>query len=342
MKKALLISALILFCGSVFSLDIPDSLLGIWEGKDRYVFFENQGDKESPEIVVVLKTYYGWYLDRASEPSSYSETEARTRNNATHKEAEHITFELNPVSRCTLTDNVWELTFRYSKRDINYVPVAIIDNKMYLDFFIKDKIPVYDENGNPVVNENPYNGLWRGNAVSEGIKICTQKEAENIGAFYIWDDKIYNIRYWKSDMDFSSDAALYSKNDTEFNVDSHLFSAGNVYSCVSGRSHKIRNPQDPVTFNPEDYIFDEDKNILVCDKEPYLVKLLDKNTMEQLMEIVKQANSRHAPKEKPLFEDSQLDWHWDVIDELEKNSELVQQVRRRQEEFGPRGKDSGK
>ena len=42
MKKSLCISLLIFFClFSVFSSELPEQILGIWEGQDRYVFFEN-------------------------------------------------------------------------------------------------------------------------------------------------------------------------------------------------------------------------------------------------------------------------------------------------------------
>lgn len=341
MKKAFLALSFLCFCFSLFSIELPESLCGIWEGKDRFVFFENNSEGKSPEIVIILKEYYGWYFDRAAEPESYKAKENRRPNAATHKDAEHITFELNPVSRCILTDNVWELTMRYSKRDINFIPIAIVDNKMYLNFFIKDLIVPLEHEESEDENENPYNGLWRGNCVYDGIKICTQVDDENIGAYYIWDDKLYDIRYWKSDMDFSSEEALYSKNDVEFYVDKHLFSSGKVYSCTSGKSKKIRNPMNPFNFNPENYIFNEDKTLMVCDKEPYLVKIADKKTMEDLMKIVKDANSRRKPKPDPLFPPSDVDWHWDLIDELEKNNPRIQEVRQRQAEFGPRGKDFG-
>ena len=42
MKKILCIF-LLFFCSlfSVFSSELPEQILGIWEGQDRYVFFEN-------------------------------------------------------------------------------------------------------------------------------------------------------------------------------------------------------------------------------------------------------------------------------------------------------------
>ena len=74
------------------------------------------------------------------------------------------------------------------------------------------------------------------------------------------------------------------------------------------------------------------------DKE-YLIKIVDKNDFEALMNIVKAANSRRKPDPPPLFPPKELDWHWDLIDYLEKDNTLVQQVRERQRAFGVRGKE---
>ena len=86
MKKSLCIFLLIFFrLFSVFSFELPEQILGIWEGQDRYVFFENVENPEDTEviediensenpmqnqnkIIVIFKTYYGRYLDRYAEP----------------------------------------------------------------------------------------------------------------------------------------------------------------------------------------------------------------------------------------------------------------------------------
>ena len=56
--------------------------------------------------------------------------------------------------------------------------------------------------------------------------------------------------------------------------------------------------------------------------------------------MVKEANARRKPDPPPLFPESKLDWHWDLIDMLEKDNTLIQSVRERQRAFGPRAKDS--
>ena len=88
-KKLIILFSTLFFSSLLFCEKLPSRLLGIWEAKDRYVFFE-QNDEEEPQIVIVLKTYYGWYLNRAAEPADYNEKEARVRNTANARNAEHV------------------------------------------------------------------------------------------------------------------------------------------------------------------------------------------------------------------------------------------------------------
>ena len=143
-------------------------------------------------------------------------------------------------------------------------------------------------------------------------------------------------------MEYSSDKENLNFEGNTYFVDKHIFSCGNNYSCTSGRSKIIRNVVEPFDFKEEDFVFNEDKTLMAVPSSLYLVKLADKKTFENLMEIVKTGNSRIRPPEPPLFEPKELDWHWDLIDELEKNNEIIQAVRERQKAFGPRGKDFGK
>ena len=84
-----------------------------------------------------------------------------------------------------------------------------------------------------------------------------------------------------------------------------------------------------------------DSPFLILDKEPYLVRLADKKTFDDLIKIVKEANSRRKPEPAALFllHYPPLDWHWDLIDALEKNNPYIQALRQRQKDFGLRAKD---
>lgn len=326
MKKLItILSILLTFTHiSLFAVEIPEQLYGIWEGKDRIVFFEKDENTKEPQIVIILKEYYGWYYDRAAEPKTYSEKEVRIRNTGTTRNAEQIYIsQMNEKfsNEETLTGSI---ILKYSNYQENEIPFCFFENKLYLN---------YMENS----VENPL--FYKGISPSKGFLISEQNIAENISGFIIDGNKLYDIRYWKSDMDFSKETAVFQYKDDIYDVPKHIFSAGTNYSCVSGRSKKIRNTVKPFVFNEDEYLFNSDKSVLILDKEPYLVKLADKNTFADLMQMVKSANSRRKPDPKPLFPPHNLDWHWDLIDLLEKGNVQIQEVRERQKAFCPRGKD---
>ena len=338
MKKIFLsILSILFFLSPLYSQDVED-LYGIWEGKDRFVFIEpvNTPSEKGAvvgehvaledtkiEIVILLKDYYGWYYDRVVEPTKYSKSYPRTRNSATTRNAEHVYLEVNQIDKSTF-DNTYELVLSYSKKQRNYIPIVIIDDNMFLNFAVQDK---NDRN------------FYRGVATSKGISVSEMAVNDNLISYYIKDNSIYNLRYWITDMDYEDSMVSYSKNNFDFSVPKHIISGGNNYACVPGRRKVIRNPNDGQKFNNEQYLLVEDESILLLDSEPYLTRLLDKNSFEELMTIMEEANARRKPDPDPLFPDVNLDFHWDLIDVLEKDNKIIQEVRKRQEAFGPRGKD---
>ena len=331
MKKFIIFLSLICLSFVVFAETIPSKLLGIWESKDRYVFFE-QNDEEEPEIVVVLKTYYGWYLDRAAEPAAYAEKEARTRNTATPRNAEHIKIQ-NIDTEESSNSLYGALDLFYSTWQKNTIPFFQLGDKIYLKYFVLDEIPQPEE-----ISEN-YNTsykFYRGIAPSQGFMISPQAIPENITGYIVDGEKLYDVRYWQTDMDYSTDYITFNYKNDNYLIPKHLRSCGTNYSCVSGRSKKVRNTVMPFVYKEGDFIFNDDKNVFAKNEEPYMKRLADKDSFEELIKIVKEANARRKPDPPALFPESNLDWHWDLIDILEKDNELIQQVRARQKAFGPR------
>lgn len=342
MKKGFSVFLVLFFLFPVFSTSIPEQLLGIWEGKDRYVFFEQQPENENPDffsdnftpkqypqLVIILKEYYGWYLDRAAEPEEYADRLNRSRNAATHKTAEYINFDIKEES-----ESSFEMIINYSTHHKNYIPVAVIEDQLFIDFY--KKLPQQE------TKEITTNGYWLGNINTQGITINPQVIDENIGLIVLDGEKMYDIRYWLSDIeerDERDKEVDFIYGDDKYTVPKYLNVANNQYSCVTGRSKRIRNPQGYTVFNEADYYFNADKTVMAKKDSCYLRKLADKDDFEALMKIVKAANSRRKPDPPPLFPPSNLDWHWDLIDLLEKDNEQVQKVRERQRQFGPRGKD---
>ena len=323
----------------IFSGTIPQKLLGIWEAKDRYVFFE-QNDEEEPQLVVVLKEYYGWYYDRAAEPASYTEKERRTRNIATPRSAEHIYIQ-NIDTKESTNSLYGALDLRYSTWQKNTIPFFLLEDEIYLKYFVLDEQQINQETGS-IENSEKQNvsyKFYRGIAPSKGFMISPQNLPKDITGYIIDGEKLYDVRYWQTDMNYSTDYITFSFNDDSYQIPKHLRSCETNYSCVSGRSKKVRNPVGPFEYKKEDYIFNDEEKVFTKNEEPYLKRLADRDAFEALIQIVKEANSRRKPDPPALFPESNLDWHWDLIDMLEKDNQIIQQVRERQKAFGPRGRD---
>lgn len=328
MKKSFFVCLLLIEVFYSFAETIPSKLLGIWEAKDRYVFFE-QNDQDQPQIVIVLKTYYGWYLNRAAEPAEYNEKEPRVRNTANARNAEHIYIQNINVKE-TANSLYGSLDLAFSSWQKNTIPFFILDNQLYLSYFEKD-----------IREEEPFD-FYRGVAPSQGFMISQQSLPENITGYIIDGDKLYDVRYWRTDMDYSTDYITFTYKEDSYQIPKHLRSCETNYSCVSGRSKKVRNTVKPFVYRAENFIFNDDNTVFTKNEEPYLKHLADRDTFEELIKIIKEANSRRKPDPPALFPESDLDWHWDLIDQLESGNILIQQVRERQKAFGPRGKDLGK
>lgn len=338
MKKLILLFSILFFSTFLFCETIPTKLLGIWEAKDRYVFFE-QNDENNPQIVIVLKTYYGWYLNRAVEPADYAQKEPRVRNTANSRNAEHI--YIQKINTKETTDSLYgSLELDYSTWQKNIVPFFVINNSMYLSYFEKD-IRLLEAESAEQTEALPWT-FYRGIAPSQGFMISQQYIPENITGYIIDGDKLYDVRYWRTDMDYSTDYITFTYKEDSYEIPKHLRSCETNYSCVSGRSKKVRNTVKPFEYKAENYIFNDDGSAFTKNEEPYLKQLADRDTFEELIKIIKAANSRRKPDPPALFLESNLDWHWDLIDMLEKDNQLIQQVRARQKEFGPRGKERGK
>ncbi len=355
-----------------FEDDVPVSLSGIWEGKDRFVMFENP-DKDNPDggsavdgeglnndgtaafsykapdyLTIYLKAFYGWYLDRTAEPDTF-DSSSRDRNNTTVKSPEYVYSFYRPVIASSGSNSVWELFVHYPRKKEPFViPLAVINDSIYLKFFIK--IPTEDikltggarepESKNISGDKNitgdgtqsdPLLGFWCGIGQTTGIKVSEPKTTENIDSIYVTENAVYHIRYWLCDMEYSDEKAFFSDGGKTYSVIKHIQSAGKVYTCVSGRSVTIRNVEKTLE-RPANLTVSNDG--FTCGiGEPYLRRVAQKGTESEILSIVKKANSRRSPRQKPPFEPLNLDWHIKEIYEIEKNDTLIQAARKRQKEF---------
>lgn len=314
MKKLILSFLFIFMSFNFFSMNLPEELEGIWEGKDRYVFFEKNKD-ETVQLVVVLKEFYNWYLDRAAEPENWNDESKRPRNDSTPVAPVKVLLDFKKIDP-EKNISAWEISFDYSKFEKVTIPVCVINNKMYLDFYVRNFDPE-----EKTTFEN-LNGLWNGVSVSSGIKVSPQTFEDKLSCYYIDNKKIYDIRYWLSDMDYSDEEALFKYNDDSFYVSRHVKSCSRIYSCTSGRSKKIRNPQPPLQFNSDSFVTNQNKTVLVK-SNVYLTKLVDKNGMNDLLKIVNEQNSKRAPYPKSPWVDRVESEPWTMLRALEFHNELL-------------------
>lgn len=320
------------FFSSILSAEIPEQLKGIWQGNDRIIFFGG-----NDEISIILKEYYGWYYDRAVEPEEFSKIQPRKRNIATQKKAHSYKASFEKIENGC---DAWELTILIDEKTKSTVPLALVDGKIYLNFWLKSE-DTNDENGGNTGNtENPLLGCWKGLNTENSIRISQRNSKENLISWYITENGAYRLRFWSTKMPHDDSKAVFSDNNTLFTVEKQIFSAGTNYTCVSGKGSNIRNVEKYAEL-PFKVIMDKSGKI-IASGEPFLSKIEGKDSAENLMEIVREANSRRKPDPAPLFPEEELDWHWDLINQLEKGNKIIEEVRERQREFGARPGDTQK
>lgn len=297
------------------------------------------------DIVLILKTYYGWFYDRAAEPETFASQSERFLCTATTKEAERLTVTaedlLNRPPRYDTNGNAvpydsgaWELVVRYNgkKKYETRIPVAVIGNELYLDFVLR-----FDSEDR---SAGELGGYWQGVCKRESIRLAPYPRVPEIRSYYVSDDGMYVLRFWETTMPYTDILASFDDAGKTFSVAKHIVSSASIFTCVTGRSNRIRNiVKMPLDFG--DYKLDETGTICVFGK-PYMTKVLGKDSAPHLMQIVAEANSRRKDPPPPLFPPSDLNWHWDLIALLEKDNTLVKEVRLRQRVFAETKGEGGK
>ena len=351
-----------------FLLGVPDAFAGLWERDDRFVMFAESEDflesrvqefLSSPEasddeknavrnqakyVSILLKTFYGWYLDRTAEPESFS-SEARFVNDSTCPEAERIRVEFRPLLRIADAGgadqgegSVWEIFIRYpGVREPAIIPLAIIGGNLYLNFAIKLNTENDEsrEASDDETGENPPDellGFWCSLVPTDGVKVSLPASGENIYSTYITRDSVYTIRYWKTDMEYSQERAFFSDGGKTFSVVKHIQSGGKNFSCTNGRSVTIRNVQKTSAL-PE--VYELDSSATICGLgEPYLRRVQNENSVQTVARLVRDAMSKKAPNPDPPFPPSNLDFHMEEIYRLEEGNLIIQSLRKRNKDFG--------
>lgn len=270
----------LVFCFFLSSLfcSVPTELLGLWEGKDRFIYFEEDGC-----AAIVYKLYYGLYFDRACEKKEWSEKKKRDRNLASFSKVLPLKVDFLPKR-----DGVWEVKVFGKGREENEVPLALIDGKLYFSFLLKEKTK--DDEFWTEVNAASHFGLSKGH------------KKENLFGWYITGNDVYRIRYWKSDVAFNDEMkALFYAGEKEFEVRKQIFSGGSVFQSAPLKASVIANVKHYDVFPFKDFAKSEEA---CAESEEGFTKVTDVKEVNDFLSLIEKHNSLPPPPLPPVFPQS--------------------------------------
>ena len=319
-RKLVALLATSLFAQLLFCQQLPSLLGGVWASPSQYCVFDTGylGDELGSIPQLVLRVFYGWYDDRAAESPSYTVDHPRDANCATaHGEAQAINVRYYPLTSGTPEgedSGAWNLEIRYpARKEVYNVPVAVIGGNLYLDFLIKDSAT----NTGGTQDGDSLDGFWQDALSASGIQVSPPVFKKELACLYIQGDKVYRVRYWKTDMEFDAQtkAELTDEGET-YLVPKHLNVAGTTYTCTKGRRHEVRNVERLESLPP--YTANGTKggegsftgSTILSFAKPYLARVEGKS----IDEILAEDALKRPPQPKPLFPPGGvLDFDWSIV-----------------------------
>ncbi|MBP5251697.1 MAG: hypothetical protein J6Z17_04705, partial [Treponema sp.] len=215
----------------------------------------------------------------------------------------------------------WDLEIKYPRRKETYhVPVCVIGKNLYLDFAVKTN--------SFTDSKNELYGFFKDEGHASGILISPPYFSKELTCYYVTDDAVYTLRYWRTDMDYDEEkTATFSDKGDVYQVPAHLRAGGNTYTCVNGRGTKIRNITKGSSF-PKEYRANRVAiehsgpdaesetqvtvtGTIVVFGKPYLTLVPDSAKIE---DIIAEDKKRKRPEREPLFPPhGVLDFDWSVV-----------------------------
>ncbi len=276
--------------------EIPELLKGIWQNDGRYIVFDSgENTAESAIPMIVLRTFYRWYDDRAAEGEVATNAFPRDKNNTTSQRPEKLSIQFEPLTdqvfvqgkgEASIQDDgdsitaenassgAWDMIIHYDgkmggKEKTCHVPIAVIGDSLYLDFVVKqedsDSVPMSSLlNGKIIESGNILAGYWRNYEKAQGILISTQEQKgqSELLCYFVTDTKVYPLRYWETDMEFDAEATAHFDADGKIiEIPKHLKSGEKIFTCVKGRRTAVRNLTEA-----DDFLQEKSTNTILVHK----------------------------------------------------------------------------
>ena len=286
-KKLCLCGAAIFFGFTLFaqnnSTDLTP-LAGIWENSNRIISVN-----EDNSLQFVLKTFYGFYYDKAAVLNASLDS---------GENGETI------------------LRIKYpSERKPQAHPIGVINNKLFLDFYCRSYIEddeaenySYEDKETDESHNSPLYGYWRCCGNVNGIEIAVPSTKPELTCYYFTDSELYFLRYWQADVPYERETVDVNDGDFSFKVDKLLKVGDIVYTCVVGRGTFVRNFEkttykidgDTVSFGTasEKYpLYRSQDGSLLAFSEPYIIR----SEIADLEAAIAEHNSHtHNPLKNPM------------------------------------------
>lgn len=268
-------------------------LSGVWENDSRFITVNEDS------LDFVLKTFYGFYYDRA----------------ATLK-AELGTGESG--------ETVLRVKYDSSKH-MQPHPIGVINDKLFLNFYCRGSSfpneesvaataarqinaaePNRSDNGTDEIT-SPLYGYWRACGNVDAIEIAEPTVKRELLCYYFTNTEAYLIRYWRADVPYEKVSALATDGAFSFTVDKLLTVGDTVYTCVTGRGITIRNLQKVPYYIEENALilgstaakelFLSEDGSLMSLSRPFVTKA----NIDDMDALIAEHNSRtHNPLLNPL------------------------------------------
>ena len=289
--------------------DVPALLQGVWQGSDRLLLFSGDGSPFS----CVLRVFYGWYDDRAAEGEGFAQILSRDRNNTAAPRPENISIEFKTlVENSAKTSGAYELKIKYpALKDFVYIPLAVVEGKIYLNFLIREDFEEETEENSPKTETF----FLKDFSAASGITISPPVIKKELLSYVADGQNVYPVRYWLSEMEENDSRAELYDGEITFSIPKFLQVAGNLYTCTTGLASKIRNVKKTDAF-PVDFVTDEEKKIYAFGKE-YLVYVPGSGNYEQILNAAQKNNQRRHPPSKPPFPITEPKFRWKEISDIE-------------------------
>lgn len=350
----------LLFAVGVVTPGTTQTLAGVWENADRFIEYTPQTDNAAADSFhLVLKTYYRFvYEDIGSYPVAVQQGQDGSKN--VYSLSIRYPQEKKTMQTDVWVQGDALFTSFYQKTAYTRSNSQRISEQPDTNNARASSIGVSSASNaalrNASLQENLLDGFWIERGHRNGILIYRQEQPDFFDAFFFMGTQYIKFRYWKGDFDYNEKSALFSfGEDISISVPKLMRRDDTVYSCITGNGSKLKNyeqgqftitnegsglrltiiPQNggPGTHAVGDtyphhrypqitalpFYYSADDSVFTFG-EPFLTR----SSITHLKEEIAAHNSRKRSPPEPLLKADELDFYWDRIKELRKNTTVNQ------------------